>query len=464
MKMLLGSIILLQVFLLPAVTSESQYFIEEPADVTANIGDAVTLQCRVGNREGVLQWTKNGFGLGTDPALPGFSRYTLTEDFGLQINPVSKQDVGEFQCQVGAGDYSPPIRSRAAKITVQLPPGEPKILGGENGMVSVNEGETGLLECESAGGKPAAKINWSDESGKPLRIDSVNSRTIKDDVTGTFTTISSLRFPVDQKMHNKTVVCSAANIASTAVQHTKVRVNVMYRPKVALGINTGAGMVKEGSNVVLHCQADANPVPYSYTWTKNGVIVPGEMEPYLALDGIDNSYHLAEIQCEAKNSLGSAAARTILNLQYKPIIIEQPRSVSGKEGEEVTLTCKAKSNPPARYIWFKEDNPQPIEFSDTLKRVVSSFTAGRYKCQAIVEGFDNSESQSALISVLEAPAITRPESVAGYLGEDAELTCTVLTPDQNINITWYYRGKNIFFYLSTTELIQFLPINAAFYS
>ena len=433
--------ILLQVFLFHAVHSESQYFIEEPADVTANIGDEVTLQCRVGNREGVLQWTKNGFGLGTDPKLPGFSRYTLTDDFALKINPVTKQDVGEFQCQVGAGDYSPPIRSRAAKISVQLPPGVPKILGGENGLVSVNEGETGLLECESAGGKPAAKINWSDESGKALKIDSVNSRTIKDDASGTFTTVSSLRFPVDQTMHNKTVVCSASNIASTAVQQTKVRVNVMYRPKVSLGINTGAGMVKEGSNVVLHCLANSNPPPYSYTWTKNGVIVPGEMGAYLALDQIDSSYHLAQIQCEARNSLGSALARTILNLQYRPIMVEQPRSVAAKEGEEVTLTCKAKSNPPARYIWFKEDNPQPIEFADELKIVVSSFTAGRYKCQAIVEGFDNSESRTALVSILEAPAISRPESVAGYVGEDAELVCSVVSPDNSINITWYYRGE-----------------------
>ena len=37
----------------------------------------VTLPCRVENKAGLLQWTRDGFGLGDTRGLVGYSRYTL---------------------------------------------------------------------------------------------------------------------------------------------------------------------------------------------------------------------------------------------------------------------------------------------------------------------------------------------------------------------------------------------------
>jgi len=433
---------LILLFSVNSVVGDPQYFIAEPQDVTANIGDEVILQCKVGNREGVLQWTKDGFGLGTTSDLPGFPRYTLTDDLALRINPVSEKDVGTFQCQVGAGENSRPIRSRAAKISVQLPPGVPRILGGDNGVISVNEGGTGILECESYGGKPAADIEWTSGSGKALQLDSVNTRTIKDDETQTFKTVSSLRFQVGRAMHNKTIICSATNIATTEARTTSVRLNVMYLPKVvSLGINTGAGTVTEGDNVVLHCQADANPAPFSYTWKKNGAVLPGKTSQYLKLDNIDNSFNNAVVECEARNSLGSDTARKTLSLQYGPRMIIHPRSVSGKEGDKVSLRCKSDSNPPARYIWLKDSNPQPIEFSDQIDIIVSTYTVGKYECQAIVEGFEHVVSRTAQVSVLEKPKIGAVETQFGVEGEDVELVCPIVSALDSLNVTWYFRGR-----------------------
>jgi len=432
--------IILLAFTLGSVGS-SQYFITEPEDVTANIGDEVILKCVVGDREGILQWTRNGFGLGTDPELPGYPRYSLTSDLSLKISPVSDQDVGEFQCQIGAGDTSRPLRSKPAKISVQLPPGVPVILGGETGVISVNEDSIEILECESAGGKPAARIDWRDESGKPFKLDMVDTRTMKEDKNQTFKTISSVRYKVERAMHNKTVICSAINIASTESKNTKVRLNVMYKPKVSLGINSGAGLIREGDNVILHCEADSNPAPYSYSWRKNGAILPGELTPYLVVEKIDNSFHSARIDCEARNSLGSDTAGKSLTLQYAPIMVLQPRSVTGKEGDEVTLSCGATSNPPARYIWFKDSNPQPIEFSDKIKILVSEYSVGTYRCEAVVEGFQNAESKPAVVSILEKPRIGTVETQFGYIGEDLEIICPVVSKTQSLNITWYYRGK-----------------------
>ena len=49
-----------------------------PQDQTAAEGEHVTLPCRVSDRRGVLQWTRDDFGLGSDRRLDGFSRYAMT--------------------------------------------------------------------------------------------------------------------------------------------------------------------------------------------------------------------------------------------------------------------------------------------------------------------------------------------------------------------------------------------------
>ena len=55
-----------------------QEFIRQPHDQTAKVGDHVTLPCRVKNKRGMLQWTRDGFGLGVERNLTGFDRYHMT--------------------------------------------------------------------------------------------------------------------------------------------------------------------------------------------------------------------------------------------------------------------------------------------------------------------------------------------------------------------------------------------------
>ena len=43
---------------------KTQYFIEVPQNQTVNEGDTILLRCQVGNRQGIVQWTRNGFAMG----------------------------------------------------------------------------------------------------------------------------------------------------------------------------------------------------------------------------------------------------------------------------------------------------------------------------------------------------------------------------------------------------------------
>lgn len=53
---------------------------------TAIVGSRVTLPCRVVGKSGVLQWTKDDFGLGAHRNLSGYERYSM----------VGSDEEGEF--------------------------------------------------------------------------------------------------------------------------------------------------------------------------------------------------------------------------------------------------------------------------------------------------------------------------------------------------------------------------------
>lgn len=102
---------LLKIFLLMAIFVQNCYcdaanqaFTLEPEDYSAVIGSKVLLPCRVEHKQGVLQWTKDDFGLGTQRnlSLSGYERYTMigSDDDGnytLEIDSVTLDDDAKYQ-------------------------------------------------------------------------------------------------------------------------------------------------------------------------------------------------------------------------------------------------------------------------------------------------------------------------------------------------------------------------------
>ncbi|ODM98985.1 Irregular chiasm C-roughest protein [Orchesella cincta] len=143
-------------------TRGPQHFRRTPDNQTATVGDRVTLACSVENKAGILQWTRDGFGLGTDRYLEGYDRYSMKVsedegDFTLEIFPITLEDDAIFQCQVGPGpDGSRELRSANAKLTVEVPTSTPEIIHGD--LLQTTEDKEVQLECISRAGKPAAEV------------------------------------------------------------------------------------------------------------------------------------------------------------------------------------------------------------------------------------------------------------------------------------------------------------------
>lgn len=83
-----------------------QYFKVSPqSEVDVIEGSTLLLQCVVGNQRGPVQWAKDGFVLGYDRNIPGYTRYSMIGDatlgvHNLRIVDAKSDDNGEFQCQV----------------------------------------------------------------------------------------------------------------------------------------------------------------------------------------------------------------------------------------------------------------------------------------------------------------------------------------------------------------------------
>lgn len=181
--------------------SGDQKFAIEAENVTAVLGSTVVMPCRVVQKQGVLQWTKDDFGLGSDRNLSAFDRYTMTGsdadgDYSLRIEAITLDDDARYQCQVSPGPEGgfdtyfiwslrrrskierrlgigcvklhpilifsnstgqPGIRSRFVQLNVITPAEAPRITQGD--FLLVTENNEFEIECVSIGGKPAADVS-----------------------------------------------------------------------------------------------------------------------------------------------------------------------------------------------------------------------------------------------------------------------------------------------------------------
>lgn len=423
-------VIALQLISLVLSGPTGQYFDTEPVDVTAVAGEQLRLVCQVSNMKGACQWTKDGFGLGTDPDLPGFARFAMS-DCHLDIFPVLPEDEGLYQCQVGAVPGTPAIMSDTAMVSVMAPPGLPYIRQAKKSdILEVMEGEEVVLDCESHGAKPAAEIQWKDEDGNVIMSNILETVT-KIKKTKTFKTVSTLRMKPTHKMG---LTCSASNDAFKEPRNSrKLKIQLKYKPKLTL--NLTSENIKEGQTLVVKCSAKAYPTEVTYKWFINDDEMTEETDT-LTIENVSKELDQAVIKCEVENSVGKSETSRDLNIEFVPKILTHPTSEIAKYGDEVTFTCLAEGNPEPSYIWMKGESQKLVGVSPNLKLKATDDTEDEYTCKVFVEGQKVLISNTATLHIMRTPKVfTEPERFA-QIGDDVILQCHVDSLSKDTKITW----------------------------
>ncbi|XP_016951961.1 irregular chiasm C-roughest protein [Drosophila biarmipes] len=450
----------------PYTSYQNQRFAMEPQDQTAVVGARVTLPCRVINKQGTLQWTKDDFGLGTSRDLSGFERYAMVGsdeegDYSLDIYPVMLDDDARYQCQVSPGpEAQPAIRSTFAGLTVLVPPEAPKITQGE--VIYATEDRKVEIECISVGGKPAAEITWIDGQSNVL-TDNIEYTVIPLPDQRRFTAKSVLRLTPKKEHHNTSFTCQAQNTADRTYRSAKIRVEVKYAPKVKVnvmgslpgggagaslggagaGVHMGTGSrIVEHSQVRLECRADANPSDVRYRWFINDEPIIGGQKTEMVIRNVTRKFHDAIVKCEVQNSVGKSEDSETLDISYAPSFRQRPQSMEADVGSVVSLSCEVDSNPQPEIVWIQHPSDRVVGTSTNLTFSVSNETAGRYYCKANVPGYAEI-SADAYVYLKGSPAIGSQRTQYGLVGDTARIECFASSVPRARHVSWTFNGQEI---------------------
>lgn len=420
---------------------QQQFFTREPSDVAATQGGKVVLPCQVQNKGGVLQWTRDGFGLGQNRSLPGFPRMSMVgsdsaRDWDLEISPVQLEDEAVYQCQVtSARGTMPPIRSATARLIVLIPSGPPRITNGPS--LTMTEGVEDNLRCEAEGGKPAAQLEWRVDG---VKIKNIQTETEKMAGSVTFKTISNLKLVPTKADDGVSVSC----FISTTGESSSVELSVMFKPDVK--ISHDKTIIAEGDTVVFNCDSSAKPDNVLYTWiVDDEEIVHSAGQEHLVIEKISRQHNNAWVKCLAQNSVGVGQDQEQIKVYYKPRILTHPRSVTANEGITVQLECSAQGNPTPAISWYKVNSTELVGTGQQLSIYLDESSAGLYYCSAHSAKFPSAViSHRARVTISRGPTITSAQEQEVPVSDGrAMVRCKADTSALEATVEWRFKEEKI---------------------
>jgi len=413
-----------------------QYFLTEPRDVVFKSGEDLKLPCTVGNKKGACQWTKDGFGMGVEPSLPGFPRFSMggdaEPDCSLNIYSVQPADEGVYQCQAGAVPGFKAIATTPVVVSVRAEPGVPYILqAADYQVLEVLEGQHVVLDCESQGARPPAEISWYD-GDTAMGPQKIMETVTKNQDSGTFKTHSTLTMVPKGDMDIK---CSSFSEQFTAAKFSPaLQVKIRFMPKVA--INLSKDRIKEGEKFSVTCNSKAYPETVAYKWFFGGIELAGEKNDTLVLEEISREHHESDVKCLVENEVGRTAISTTLNVEFPPTILLHPESVVARKGENVTFHCVAESNPDPVYFWTRDRSNILAGYKQNLSLIASDKTETTYVCKVFSDGYEIVSSFPATLTLLRKPVVFTEQFRRGSAGQDIILQCRVDSVSDHTTIVW----------------------------
>uniref|UniRef100_A0A8C2D2C3 Cell adhesion molecule 1 n=1 Tax=Cyprinus carpio TaxID=7962 RepID=A0A8C2D2C3_CYPCA len=293
-------------------TGAAQFPVQSQNLIADNIsvveGETATISCRVKNNDdSVIQLLNpNRQTIYFRDVRPlKDARFQLVNfsdnELRVSLSNVSLSDEGRYVCQL----YSDPPQEAYANITVLVPPGNPIIESRED---IVREGNETEITCTSMGSKPAATIRWM-KGDKELQGKSKVEATYD----RMFTVTSWLRFTVMREDDGVPVVCIVDHPAVKDFQ-TQKYLEVQYKPEVTIKVGFPQGLIREGENLELTCQAKGKPQPHQVNWVRVDDDVPSHAVitgSDLYIENLNKSYN-GTYRCVASNSVGETYADYIL--------------------------------------------------------------------------------------------------------------------------------------------------------
>ncbi|XP_073692711.1 hemicentin-1 [Garra rufa] len=411
-------------------------FSESPVDITASVGDNITLPCVArGFPTPSLTWRRQD----GRPIFGKSSGHVGTSQLpsgALQIQSVWVDDEGVYVCE--AKNQFGSIKALARVTVTGL---EPPLLVQGAPAVTVMIGQPLNLPCMLLDGIPLPERVWT-HNGKQVRVG------------GRVFLRSDGSLHVDRAGADDagTYVCTAINVAGSA--NITVTVEIHAPPDIKAGpLHYTAN---EGTPISLSCEASGVPKP-TIVWTKGRD--PSNRPVSSPLEAADGSLYIPSptaedagvYLCTATSAVGYTSREMHLSVNSKPRIVGAEGSrttvkMAAEVGSEVILPCEVNGSPAPLVTWSRNGQPIPpvtawftILPSGSLKisdaRLIDSKF---YTCSAA-----NPAGNVSLTYNLQVQAKPRiqpaPTSLKALIGQTVVLPC-VVQGEPSPQISWLHNG------------------------
>lgn len=479
----------------------SQFFIEKPVNQTVNEGQDILLKCKVGNLQGRVQWTRNGFAMGYSNVQVKqiCSRCKLMSspadgEFNLYVKSVRLGEDENFECQVLPGPNAAmkvPLRAPAF-VHIQVAPSRVTLQDPAPAL----SGSWISLACTSADSNPKSQILWY-RGDNLLRNAEVTEDVYSGSRNGTFTTVSKIKLKAQADFDGTRVKCVARHPAVGTTRsgshpqlEAEAKLDILYppRPPILKGEGAGASGGKgsfsvkkeQGQNVLVQCVSEGgNPLP-EIQWLRNGrpLSIDFQGQPKLEVIGsMKQVKSILQFQARAEDheavfSCNSFSPQTMdspleteqklqLNVTFPPQRIVITGSSTATAEEPFTFRCQAfNANPLPVLQWIV--NGRQITQGITVDQHIP--TSGKYvdvssdltiefspnesvvaiTCQAVSQGHfgdpltKKAEKEVVILKAPSAPLIRGlPQNKTLREGQLLTLTCESLDGSPKPHLRWF---------------------------
>lgn len=389
---------------------ESPTIIEEPSNITAGIGDTVSLKCRAsGHPTPDIVWMQNSIKVPLDSP-----RYHLMNDGTLKIKDVNADLAGMYECM--AQNVLGETKSRQVRMAIGYQsnqssrnnninrPGKPRLTL-KPADSTVSPPANIVLHCV-AKGDPTPTISWYLEDNllqwtNGIRVHPNGTLTIENptvDDSGTYK-------------------CEATNYLGKETATAEVHVNEM--PYITLAPEDQ--ILKIGSYVVMECEATGQPTP-TIMWKVNGQ--PVDSSSRMFFGNQNTELHIEQIKesdegtyvCVAENSIGSTEAEATITVQKDvgpPTLIFEPYDIEAIPGTTIEMPCQGEGSPKPEVKWKKDGKTIIASAKHRIApggslyiKKINEQDAGRYECSVV--NANGRATASGVVTISRTNEVTAP--------------------------------------------------------
>ncbi|XP_046888385.1 LOW QUALITY PROTEIN: kirre like nephrin family adhesion molecule 3, like [Hypomesus transpacificus] len=181
--------------------------------------------------------------------------------------------------------------------------------------------------------------------------------------------------------------------------------------------------------------------PFSL-WAKGGVPISEANGDSLEVT-VDHSYFTDPVSCEVSNSVGSTNVSTLVDVQFGPRLLSEPKPMTVDTGMDAAFTCGWTGNPPLTLAWTKQGSNVVLSNGNTLQlKAITQEDAGTYTCKAIVPRIGVAERDVAL-TVNGPPIITAEATQHAVKHSKGKLECLVGSSPPPEKIVWSFGDASL---------------------